>query len=73
MKENTTNIDGGKGNKMPINTKILIAILAVLVIGVGYALAAPSIKESREQTQREQAAEQLFGKKQVEAWKKMSK
>lgn len=70
--KNNTKINNGKG-KLPLNTKILIAILAVLVVGIGAAFAAPAIKESREQAQRVQAAKQLFGKKQVEAWKKMSR
>ena len=65
MKENTIKI--GKG-KMPINTKILIAILAVRVIGVGAALAAPSIREAKQQADQKAAKEELFGKKQVRDW-----
>ena len=59
MKENTNKI--GKG-KMPVNTKILIAILAVLAIGVGAALAAPSIREAKQQADQRAAVEELFGK-----------
>ena len=70
MQENTNKT--GKG-KMPINTKILIAILAVLVIGGGYTLAAPSLKEAQQQKQQKQAAEALFGKKQIQEWENMTK
>lgn len=69
---NSTKINNGKG-KLPLNTKILIAILAVLVVGIGAAFAAPAIKENREQAQREAAAEALFGKKQVQEWKRLTK
>lgn len=76
MEKNTTNIDGVKGkisklNKLPLNTKLLIGILGILIIGGGIALAAPSIKEAQQQKQQREAAEALFGKKQVQQWEDM--
>ncbi len=65
MQESTNN-NTGKG-KMPINTKILVAILAVLVVGIGAVLAAPSIREAKQQADRKAAVEELFGKQQPAA------
>ena len=55
MKDMHTN--AGKG-KMALNTKLLIGILAVAIIGVGAVVAMPSIERVRQRA----AAEEFFGK-----------
>ena len=47
----------GKG-KMALNTKLLIGILAVAVIGFGAVVAMPTIERVRQRA----AAEEFFGK-----------
>lgn len=48
----------GKFQKLPLNSKLLIALLAVSVLGIGVAVATPSIEKSRQRA----AAEVMYGK-----------
>lgn len=69
MKEKNENTGKGKIARLkalPLNTKLLIGLLAVAIFGVATVVAMPSIKEAREASQRREAAEHLFGKKYVE-------
>lgn len=56
---------------LPLNTKLLIGLLAVAIFGVATVVAMPSIREAREASQRREAAEHLFGKKYVEEMERL--